>query len=449
MEPDRLGRRTNRPIRPRGCSDVIGRLRERAHRAKSQRLPVILAPSFRSLLVCCVMATVAGACDQTFEPLAPSQAQWSVFGYLDASADTQWIRVMPIRPVKLTSPDASGATVTLEDLGTNQIIPLRDSLFTFTHYADSTLGSAGAYVHDFWTTHEMEPGASYRLSVTHAGDEPAEAVVKIPQDYEVEVWIAQPPPHYSQAYGSDYLRVLGLRHLPFVAQTIHFHDGCGAGVDTVRYKGTAGDDGVYTIPVDKVAVPPRGGGYCGSPVPENRDFWLVGSDSTWPSGSQYSPQGVGATELTSNVTHAVGFLGGVLTKVTPYENCTFAAGGTAVPNYCQLRYDKESATLSGTVTETRCGDGPIPSVTVQLTRIDPVAPEIRTYLTGPDGAFEIAALEPGTPYALKARAKPLPVFGGGELDIYTLRYDTLTFAPGEHRRYDVALQRLIPCDQKP
>ena len=45
------------------------------------------------------------ACDQAFEPLAPGrQALVSVFGYLNPSADTQWIRVMPIRPLKTAKP---------------------------------------------------------------------------------------------------------------------------------------------------------------------------------------------------------------------------------------------------------------------------------------------------------------------------------------------------------
>lgn len=99
---------------------------------------------------------MAGACDTPFEPIAEGDVRFPVFGYLDASADTQWIRVMPIRPLATTSPDSFGITVTLEDLGTGRVIPLRDSLFPFTHHADADVGSAGTYVHDFWTTETIE-----------------------------------------------------------------------------------------------------------------------------------------------------------------------------------------------------------------------------------------------------------------------------------------------------
>jgi hypothetical protein len=397
-----------------------------------------------------VVAVLAGACDQTFEPIIPSRTlHFSVFGYLDPSADTQWIRVMPIRPLKLTSPGSYGDTVTLEDVSTGRTIEMRDSLFKYAYYSDSTLGSQGAYVHNFWTTQKIDPGATYRFSVRGDSGSTADAVVEIPQDYQVEVWITQPPANRLSVRDSDYLRVTGLKHLPFVGQAVHFSDGCGSGVDSVSYKATLGDDGTYTIPIARAAAQARGNGYCGIPAIGERDLWMVGSDSIWPSGLQYSTAGLGQAELTSNVTGAVGFLGGVLTKSVPYETCTFQAGGSPAPQYCKLRYNQTSAALSGTVTETRCGDGPIDSVTVQLTEIDQDPPEIRSYLTGADGGFGIEALDPATRYALKVRAKPLPVFGGGELDIYDIHIDTLTFASGELRKYDVHLRRLTPCDQKP
>jgi hypothetical protein len=285
--------------------------------------------------------------------------------------------------------------------------------------------------------------------MTREGGDPAEAQVKIPLDYDVVVGLAQIPAGYRGAYGADYLRITGLNHLPFVAQAIQFRDGCGEGVDTVWYDGTPGSDGAYDIPIAKVAVPQRGGGYCEQPTVLKRELWLVGSDSTWPSGSQYSPGGLGTAGLVSDVTNAVGFVGGVLTKLLPYESCTFADSGPLPPSYCELHYGRTSASLAGRVRETRCSDGPIASVTVQLTELDQTPAEIRSYVTGADGTYGISALVPGIRYALKVRAKPIPVFGSGEIDIYTLRYDTLTFAPGEQRVYDVDLQRLTPCDQKP
>ncbi|HZD06537.1 MAG TPA: hypothetical protein VE173_16610, partial [Longimicrobiales bacterium] len=107
-------------------------------------------PCSLPLLASAFVAVVAAACDESFQPLALSEVPFSVFGYLDASADTQWIRVMPIRPLQVTSPDSFGATVSLEHLGTGRTVGLRDSVFRFADPRHPEL--EGAYVHDFWTT---------------------------------------------------------------------------------------------------------------------------------------------------------------------------------------------------------------------------------------------------------------------------------------------------------
>src|SRR5512138_1500022 len=87
--------------------------------------------SVSPLLLAGCLASLPAACADSFSPIAPSELRYSVFGYLDASADTQWIRVMPIRPLVPTAPDSFAATVTLEHLNTGRVITLRDSLFTY------------------------------------------------------------------------------------------------------------------------------------------------------------------------------------------------------------------------------------------------------------------------------------------------------------------------------
>ena len=59
------------------------------------------------------------------DPGGPEAYELSVFGYLDASADTQWIRVMPMRAALPTAPGGSAAKVTVEHLGTGRVFELR------------------------------------------------------------------------------------------------------------------------------------------------------------------------------------------------------------------------------------------------------------------------------------------------------------------------------------
>lgn len=408
-----------------------------------------------ALAACLCAALLTAACDESFEPRAPSGLAFSVFGYLDASADTQWIRVMPLRPLRLAPPDTLHASVTLEHLGTGGIIELRDSLFRFSSYSDPDIGSEGAYVHNFWTQENIEPGATYRFAATQEGKESAAAVVEIPRDYEVEVEIKQVSAPLQE---TDHLRITGLKHLPFLKVIAYYYDDCGPNASGVQYEGRSADDGAYLIPLTKPLITPRTG--CGNPLVETRELRIVGSEAAWPAGEGYSPGGLGAAGRTYNVTNAVGFLGGVLTRVIPYEDCELRSDGAPVPPYCRLRYGPETATVTGTVNETRCGDGPIDSATVQLTEIGQEPSRIRTVLSGQAGTFSIGALEPGIPHFLWVRAPTVPSDSVFDLrtfryvytkwvDIHTLHTDTLTFVPGQEEEYDIDLQRLTPCNQPP
>jgi hypothetical protein len=392
-------------------------------------------------LAACLCVAMAAACDDSFEPIAPSALAFSVFGYLDASADTQWIRVMPLRPVRVTAPEALGATVMLEQLGTGRLITLRDSLVRLWHPSDPDLGSEGSFVHDFWTTDEIEPGTTYRFSARREGTEPAEAVVAIPRDYEVEVAINQSPIDWPP----DELRITGVKHVAFFTTIARFHDECGPGATRTLYERSSAEDEAHVFAVAKAGAVPRD--ECGQPRVEAWEFWIVGSVAAWPTEG-YAPGALGTSSLTSNVTNAVGFLGGVLTRTVPYEACRFRSDGTPVPQYCMLRYTRETVTLSGTVRDGGCGGAPIGSVTLRMTELDRNPARIRTASGTRAGDFRIGALEPGIPHVLEVRVPPILV-DGVPIDVYSPYTDTLTFTPGQQAGYDIQLERLTPCGQPP
>lgn len=400
------------------------------------------ARALRSALLPAWLSAAVGlaACDDSFEPIAPTHLQFSVFGYLDASADTQWIRVMPVRPLMVTSPDSFGATVTLEQVGTGRVVTLRDSVLRFSNHLHPGLGSDGVYLHNFWTTERIEAGAAYRFSARMDGREPSEAIVQIPREYDVEVWISQ------VSFEGDFLRLEGLKHVAFVSATESFYDRCGSGVHEASFTSRDPNGEIHMISVTRAEIPPRE--QCGAPTVDKRTLRAAGSEMAWPSGTGQSPSGLAVPEGASNISNSVGFLGGVLTRLVPYEDCTFQGGGPTVPRHCILRYDGASAAIRGTVRETRCNDGPIDSVTVTLREIDREPAEhriVRTSVTDRAGGFEIAALEPGVRYALRVRPKPEFDPFLGEIDLHTVPTDTLVFTPGAQVRYDVAVQRFTAC----
>src|SRR5690554_2310724 len=111
-----------------------------------------------------VAVVVASGCaDPVFDPIPDSDLHFSVFGVLDATADTQWIRVSPLRASITHSGEVLDAVVTLEHLGTGEVIELSDSLVSF----ESSLDDGTSVVRqNFWTDHPIEAGATYRLAVT-------------------------------------------------------------------------------------------------------------------------------------------------------------------------------------------------------------------------------------------------------------------------------------------
>ena len=98
---------------------------------------------------------------------------------------------------------------------------------------------------------------------------------------------------------------------------------------------------------------------------------VFGADDPWPwSETPWVSAGANASErpavsdVESNVTHAMGFIGGTLSRRVPYENCIYL--GWNPPRTCDLRYDGTSASLSGRVIEQSCGGGPVSGASVVL-----------------------------------------------------------------------------------
>ena len=388
-------------------------------------LPLVRLP-LRWFAAACAVLTLP-ACDESFSPIASSELQLSVFGYLDASVDTQWIRVMPMRASLPTGPGALGARVTVEHLGTGRVFELRDSVFRLQ--LNPEVGSEGVFLHNYWTTERIEPGASYRFTATPAGGVPSESEVTIPLPYRVEVWVSQRPGV------PNAIRVEGLTHLAFATVTLYAYDGCGQLGERAVLEAGSAESGVHIIPIDW-RVPPREG--CGVTHVEWQELLVVGSGSEWPSGPEYATVALGVPTGPSNVTNAVGFLGGVLSRLVPYESCGLESPGGATDDYCRLRYEAGAATLTGTVTDAACTGDPVARASVRLRELDPVPPADRKVRSAPSrrtGEFEIGALEAGR-YALSV-TRP----STNPLEQYEEHTDTLVIAAGERATYDVPLRR--------
>jgi hypothetical protein len=119
----------------------------------------------------------------------------------------------------------------------------------------------------------------------------------------------------------------------------------------------------------------------------------VGSGSPWAFGQDYSTWRLAPDSSASNITGALGFLGGVLTKRLWVEDCVLPYPSPP-ETYCKLRYDSTTATLHGSFDSFTPGD----TVSIELRELAPPAAEPpRTRFGKTDGAgiFEIGAIRPG------------------------------------------------------
>ena len=138
------------------------------------------------LMLCCIL--LLNACNQTFEPLGENnQYHFSIYGYLDVAADTQWVRVGTARESIDDIPDPSGISVTLQNMQTGEIVELQDSLFTPGNLLN------------YWTTLDIENEQTYRIKVDGTEGKSSHADVTTPKELPTPLVLVNtfPPFGYS------------------------------------------------------------------------------------------------------------------------------------------------------------------------------------------------------------------------------------------------------------
>ena len=131
-------------------------------------LPFLLAAVF-----------VLGACEESVDPILDSDRQFTLWGTLDMNADTQFVRVIPIRATLGTEATALEATVTSTDLETGEVVVWRDSVVTF---------EGGLVGHIFYAPLRVQPLHRYQIDVTAPDRElTTRAVTTVPARPEPEV----------------------------------------------------------------------------------------------------------------------------------------------------------------------------------------------------------------------------------------------------------------------
>ena len=110
--------------------------------------------SFCALVLSVVLLS---ACEESVNPILESDQQFTLFGTLDMDQDTQYVRVIPIRPTLVPDADAPlNVTFVSTDLVSGEMLEWRDSTVQFGN------GSVG---HVFYAPLRVRSGRTYRIEI--------------------------------------------------------------------------------------------------------------------------------------------------------------------------------------------------------------------------------------------------------------------------------------------
>lgn len=262
-------------------------------------------------------------CDPSVNVLEPSEEyQYSLFGTLDVAADTQQIRVEPIGdPIPVGATPSFPGRVQLENVETGTQVALRDSLVTI---------ESDVRVHNFWTTHSIQPNTEYRVVVQVDGETVTSASTTTPDStMSVRFGTGVELPCVGQKNQFE-LYVQGAERVATVQVTYPITLTQGSGTDApvydsirVRYNHSQETRDPFTVPVDygsdltllndEDPLTSRGRG-C---IPRDRFFhdyvWVTVADggSDWPDWDGVPLNELARPDTFSNVEGGHGFVGGI------------------------------------------------------------------------------------------------------------------------------------------
>jgi hypothetical protein len=317
-------------------------------------------------------------------------------------------------------------------------------------------------VHNYWTDVPIEYGATYRLSVVGADGSTTTAIASVPDELRevvVETRVAQSGRTTIERY---FLHV-PVKHVPLV-QVIHYvadrTPASLAGTFTdcpfapeiprvypIRQSApqSVGTDATE-IELTKTLNPAllQTGTSPATCVVHRRDVLIASPGFDWPAGVQYSPSAPTLGPVPSPIEGGVGFVGGLVTRTVPFENCTVrpAVSGSS----CVLRYIDQSATVEGVVTDSRCG-WPVEGAAVELSTPGAPPTVVRTDTTDQYGRYRVGALVGGTTYAVLV-SQPLrwpPNDPYAVQRAYVDLQTTVTAQAATTRTQDLVLHRQVEC----
>ncbi len=276
-----------------------------------------------SLLAACLAGgLIFGGCTEAFEPFQENDLYFSIYGYLDAAADTQFVAVTPLR--KLVSADAGpiDAAVMLEHLETGRTTSWRDSLFRFSN------GSVG---HVFWSKEPVEPGHNYRFTVTRSDGATTATTVRMPASFpdpelrtNLIPFSPLPPPRLQNIGLLGIEKLVDLR----IVYTLRTEEGGVSDPVTLSYVDKMRRSSENRLGLAFDAYEDVNSLFAGScPQVLTATDIVGGGTSDWPDFFRLDDEMLADPDLTGDIRNGMGFLGGAIRWERPWSGLVVLLGG--------------------------------------------------------------------------------------------------------------------------
>ncbi len=256
-----------------------------------------------------LLMILLGGCEEQFVPVQENERHFfSVNGYLDASADTQWVRVMPVRETLIQESGLPVPKVTLQHVGSSESAVMQDSLFHFTD---------GRYAYNFWTTMPVQPEETYHLTIEGQDERISSAETTLPKDF--------PAPQFREPeFGADILLVEEVERLAdiqvffrirFTETGNEFH----ASFPYLTYSVHISPE-TYRIPINpEFAKQHIMDMHCDIRVLK-REIFIAAGGPDWLDFLSLDKHTIALPDGVSNIENGVGYFGGIISKTFPYIN---------------------------------------------------------------------------------------------------------------------------------
>jgi hypothetical protein len=249
-------------------------------------------------------------CTTAFSPFEEDVLLFSVFGYLDVQADTQFVHVSPLRNALLAEDTPLEVTVTLEQVGTGVTEVWQDSV---VHHTD------GRVSHIFWSTTPVLPRATYRFAVTRPDGQASTATVTTPADFPAPILVADAFPQGVPP--SQSISVRGVEKVAYLELTYHLVLGTGGDANTrtltVSYLDqlqNRPDLAAFFVGFEAYQDILRKVPLRSCPQVVTAEVLVVAAGNDWPDLALLDLETLALPDAVNNISHGVGYLGAVASK---------------------------------------------------------------------------------------------------------------------------------------